>query len=1150
MADDREKGPDFWKNENGPRTESDSESSEETVAEPSEKKEDLTPSLEVFEPKHRRGENEGSRFKLGIIGGHSSGKSSYIYTLGRLKVDYRKPLKDWEIGAFTPKYQKFFANMNTSNIQRTPFDKLNIFEMFPVVKNSLEINLQAFDAAGENFVAAVSPAQYEKIPKGTERFKVVRTLQKEILSCDGFIFLVDSEMSFNRYRKELKEENPAALLPELLLLYFSDFLKNQSGKRVGQIHTPIAFVLTKADCVSERDGCRLDYFNEVKISSSSYKIRDNVYAANLDRGQQEAREFLKIKFHKLCNQTDTFSNNFFSAISCWGHEPDFMIEDPKGSGKMREIQREEVAARKKEGTPVIVAVNDIRPVCIADPLYWLLGEMETKADRIRREVEEEKRRRHESQRIRAEFERKEAQRRREAEARRKEEKRKNILKFSICLVLLALLYPFLTFLAGIGADTLNSPRLSKTMYFISESSPLFKIDALAVRLADKYIALAYRDIEHDTYDTAKNGLSRAQSILSDNQSQGSEWHGHNLRIANGWLSLSRIHLKNNEFDALFSCLKVLETLIPNDPGIRDQRISIVLGASRAYLEKGQPDHSTKLIIPLFEWAMSTDDVSGSMQKEINTQTSAALTALINQLETAGQYDSAIERLKFCLEHRQALGIDETDLKLDIVYASLESAKRAFKEQNAESGTGFIRQAVKYLTPGSAVALDATTQMIDTHREQIGLGRSIGFLKTLSTYPGSGSETESRIRATICALAAISAKQSFDQQNTEKGIALIDDAIKHLSRGNAIGFNKIVELVQTRNDQIGFDRTVNFLKTLIRHPASNPRTASTIRGILTDLALLPMQQNDTTATLSRIRSVFREIPGDREIRGTLENWILEYSQRFASNQKRLQFIDNTIHTLGRYSDITRVEAATVFEISRSLLAKGNPDETIELLTDRSHLRESWRSKYDALHSHAQKALSMAFIPGQKGQAGYYLDRYETSNGDYRKELAGKKITPPLHWQTRKYQKISPDDDSPVIYVSWKQAENYAGLVGKRLPSVVEWEWAWGTKTYPWGNQFAAGQTNTSEFRKNRTAARDEKILRNDHSPYGVYGLAGNVAEFTADTMMWKGKERATVKGGSFIYEKDKALKSENAKIVTDAQNGYVGFRCAMDATPDR
>jgi formylglycine-generating enzyme required for sulfatase activity len=107
-------------------------------------------------------------------------------------------------------------------------------------------------------------------------------------------------------------------------------------------------------------------------------------------------------------------------------------------------------------------------------------------------------------------------------------------------------------------------------------------------------------------------------------------------------------------------------------------------------------------------------------------------------------------------------------------------------------------------------------------------------------------------------------------------------------------------------------------------------------------------------------------------------------------------------------------------------------------------------------------------------------------------------------------IAGKDDHPVVQVSWDDAQAYARWAGKRLPTEAEWElaargglegkrYAWGDDFQPEGRWMANTWQGIFPVRNQGSDGFVDTAPVKSFPPngYGLYDVAGNVWEWTAD-----------------------------------------------------
>ena len=142
--------------------------------------------------------------------------------------------------------------------------------------------------------------------------------------------------------------------------------------------------------------------------------------------------------------------------------------------------------------------------------------------------------------------------------------------------------------------------------------------------------------------------------------------------------------------------------------------------------------------------------------------------------------------------------------------------------------------------------------------------------------------------------------------------------------------------------------------------------------------------------------------------------------------------------------------------------------------------------------------------------FFIDKYEVTNVQYYEYVKSGRGYAPATWNDtqhpmgklgRRWPIGTPppgEEHYPVTDTDWYDARAYCTWAGKRLPAEAEWEKAArGTdgRRFPWGDDADPRKANTLE--SGVRWARAVGSYPDDVSPYGVYDMIGNVAEWVDD-----------------------------------------------------
>ena len=192
-------------------------------------------------------------------------------------------------------------------------------------------------------------------------------------------------------------------------------------------------------------------------------------------------------------------------------------------------------------------------------------------------------------------------------------------------------------------------------------------------------------------------------------------------------------------------------------------------------------------------------------------------------------------------------------------------------------------------------------------------------------------------------------------------------------------------------------------------------------------------------------------------------------------------------------------------------------------------------------------------------GYWIDRTEVTNAQYRKCVEAGACREPECWDDNDYN--APDQ--PVVCVSWDDAQTYAAWVGGRLPTEAEWEKAArGTdgRIYPWGNSAPGCDKANYEGCVGRSATVGSYLT--GASPYGALDMAGNVREWVADWYdgRYYGRSAArnpegpdsgeyrVLRGGSWYRHPGLARCASRSGYIPDNFYSRVGLRVVVSRGP--
>lgn len=164
-----------------------------------------------------------------------------------------------------------------------------------------------------------------------------------------------------------------------------------------------------------------------------------------------------------------------------------------------------------------------------------------------------------------------------------------------------------------------------------------------------------------------------------------------------------------------------------------------------------------------------------------------------------------------------------------------------------------------------------------------------------------------------------------------------------------------------------------------------------------------------------------------------------------------------------------------------------------------------------------------------------------------------------WERRSFDRWEAlEEDLPVHHVCVHEAEAYCRWAGRRLPTELEWEYAAGRSSFPWGEATDTAHRATMDME--RFTPQSVHASSSGDSAAGIRQLWGNVWEWTSSTFEpypgfepgpyrdysepWFGDHRV-LRGGSFATPGRLMRSTWRNYFRPERRDIFAGFRTAAD-----
>lgn len=194
-----------------------------------------------------------------------------------------------------------------------------------------------------------------------------------------------------------------------------------------------------------------------------------------------------------------------------------------------------------------------------------------------------------------------------------------------------------------------------------------------------------------------------------------------------------------------------------------------------------------------------------------------------------------------------------------------------------------------------------------------------------------------------------------------------------------------------------------------------------------------------------------------------------------------------------------------------------------------------------------------LHAEESLGAFFIDATEVTVAEYRRCVAAGACTEPLleHERGASNWALPGRDRHPVNAVTYDQAATYCSWVGKRLPNLYEWERAArgdDERSYPWGDEAPTCALAHIEERRGEPGCGTGTTAEvgsypAGRSPFGVFDMAGNVAEWTVYPSAPEFFQTLIYGGGFYLDVPWRLYISLPDNMPKTWANLGVGFRCA-------